>query len=152
MECKQVLIVHDPNLPEYHDDVAPPKDVISPLYDRCAEIAAEALAMGGSYRGVAAKLGLAYRTVAWWEQHSLHFAHLVQLKKQALREELLGNIRKAGQKEHLWTASAWYLERNKAFEGEFDPPAVRVKAEVDLTMKVFQHFSTDDVVTILEET
>ena len=141
------------NLPEtYIEESAPLPDVQSPLYERLAPLAAEILAHGSSHRAAAAKLGLGERTVNWWVTHSSHFAYLVRLKKEELRQELLGNIRKAGQKEHLWTASAWYLERNKAFEGEFDPPAVRVKAEVDLTMRVFQHFSTEDVVTILEET
>lgn len=93
----------------------------SPQYKGLSERAAELLARGAKFTGAAALLGISRNTLYAWREN-LHFRSLLEAKKEEYRQELLENIKEAGQKSHLWAANAWLLERNKVFEGEFVAP------------------------------
>jgi hypothetical protein len=108
----------DKNLFQVNDETLPEPEIKTQKYRNLSESVADVLAHGCGIEGTAAKFGLSRNTVYRWLETD-HFQALVELKKTEYRLELLKTIQKAGQKEHLWQASAWILERNKAFGDEF---------------------------------
>ena len=108
----------DKNLPQVNDESLPEPEIKTQKYRNLSELVAEILAHGSGIEGTAAKFGLSRNTLYRWLETD-HFQALVELKKTEYRMELLGRIATAGQKPHLWQASAWILERNKAFGDEF---------------------------------
>lgn len=96
----------------------------SNVYRSLSERAAILLARGSTIKGAAATCGIGRETLTGW-LHDAHFQTLLESKKEEWREELLGQIQKAGKNNHLWAANAWLLERSKIFKGEYDPPHVR---------------------------
>jgi len=121
MEASRELIpINQSDVPDYSEVLLSGPDIQSPLYRNSCDLAAELIANGNSYRGVAAKLGLAESTVNWWIRYSVHFNALIEQKKVERREKLLSRIEDFGEK--TWFANAWILERNKAFKGEFAQP------------------------------
>jgi hypothetical protein len=106
------------DLPQVTDEALPEPEIETQKYRNLSESVAEMLAHGSGIEGTAAKFGLSRNTIYRWLETD-HFQALVELKKTEYRLDLLKNIQKAGQKEHLWQASAWILERNKAFGDEF---------------------------------
>jgi hypothetical protein len=109
-------------LPQHYQEIAIPEPEITTLkYLNTCELAADLLGNGNSIRGTAALVGLHEDTVHYWLDNSSHFRALIEIKKVARREKLLGRIDKASEKN--WFAAAWILERNKVFGGEFKQQA-----------------------------
>jgi transposase len=106
------------DLPQVTDESLPEPEIKTQKYRNLSELVADMLAYGCFIEGTAAKFGLSRDTVYRWLETG-HFRALVEGKKEKYRLELLKTIQKAGQKEHLWQANAWILERNKVFEDEF---------------------------------
>ena len=80
-----------------------------------------------------------------------HFQALYEIKKSERRLKIEGKIWEAAEGKN-WTAAAWLLERSAVFKGEYDPPATRNKLDIDITAKLFAHFTEDRLIKILNET
>jgi hypothetical protein len=110
---------HNSDLPQPYVEQPPPQPAFkSNIYRNVCEKAALLLANGNSIAGTAGLCGIHRKTLHQW-MHDDHFVTLIEQEKSRLREELLGTIKKASQKPHLWASAAWILERNKAFGDEF---------------------------------
>jgi hypothetical protein len=109
---------HNSDLAQVADETLPEPEIKTQKYRNLSPLVAEMLAHGSGVVGTAMHFGIAPNSIRRWLETN-HFCALVEQKREAYRLELLKTIQKAGQKEHLWQASAWILERNKAFEDEF---------------------------------
>jgi hypothetical protein len=110
----------DEDLPQVIDveETLPEPEIKTQKYRNLSESVADMLAHGSGIVGTAMHFGIAPNSIRRWLE-TTHFCALVEQKRDSYRLELLGNIQRAGQKEHLWQASAWLLERNKTFGDEF---------------------------------
>lgn len=103
------------------EEALPEPKIKTQKYLNCSEPIAILLARGWTVTGAAAKYNLDRSTVQRW-MDTPHFAALLEAKKDEYRDTLLTKIEKAGDKEHLWTANSWILERSKVFKGEYAQP------------------------------
>jgi hypothetical protein len=106
------------DLAQASDETLPEPEIKTQKYRNLSPLVAEMLAHGSGIVGTAMHFGIAPNSIRRWLETN-HFCALVEQKREAYRLELLKTIQKAGQKPHLWAASAWLLERNKVFEDEF---------------------------------
>ena len=98
------------------NELVPCQRVNTELFNNLHERAAILLANGNTITSAAAEIGISHRTLQYWLQDT-YFCAVVEREKLKLREELLGQIKQFGKKN--WLPVAWYLERNRTFEGEF---------------------------------
>jgi hypothetical protein len=106
------------NLPQETDESLPEPEIKTQKYRNLSPLVAEMLAHGSGVVGTAMHFDIAPNSIRRWLD-TAHFVALIEQKKEEYRLELLKTIQKAGQKEHLWQAAAWTLERNKVFGDEF---------------------------------
>jgi hypothetical protein len=117
LKNSQVITPNQPD--DYKEDDFPSPVITTQKYKNLSLLAAELLANGNSLTGTAGQCGIGANTLKYWLK-TAHFSMLVEYKRTERREQLLSRIDNASHKN--WFASAWLLERNKAFKGEFAQP------------------------------
>ena len=138
------------NLPLVPSTELPAPTITTAKYQANAESAATLLAHNCSISETAAKIGINRNTLYSW-MNTDHFQMLFELKKADRRLKIERKIEEAAEGKN-WTAGAWLLERGRVFKGDYDPPAIRNKVDIDITSKLFVQFTKDQIIELLEET
>ena len=116
-------------------EALPEPEIKTQKYLNLSANVADWLSRGCGIVGTASHFGIAPNSIRRWLE-TAHFSTLIEQKKEEYRLELIGNIKKAGEKEHLWQANAWLAERNKMFEGDYHQPSVRNKDAGNIQINV----------------